>query len=114
LVDAVAGKKQQVGTVGCNTPKDDLVECYSQLVERLQERTGRDMTVDLHKQFIEFTERTLKSDVLDKDPRAPDLHAILATLADGQDVYELMGNIPDDKISEVLTWVMNVDIPEEG
>lgn len=69
--------------------------------------------MDLHKQFVEFTKRSLDSDVLDKDPKAPDLHAILATLADGQDVYELMGNIPDDKISEVLTWVMNVDIKEE-
>ena len=68
--------------------------------------------MDLHKQFIEFTERTLLSDALDKDPAAPDLHEILATWAEGEDIFELMANIPEEQIGEVLTWVMNVDVPE--
>ncbi len=68
--------------------------------------------MDLHKQFIEFTERTLQSDVLDRDAGAPDLHAILASWAEGEDIFELMANIPEDQIGEVLTWVMNVDVPE--
>ena len=70
--------------------------------------------MDLHKQFIEFTERTLLSDVLDRDPEAPDLHDILASWADGEDIFELMANIPEDQIGEVLTWVMNVDVPDGG
>lgn len=63
--------------------------------------------MDLHRQFLEFTETALR---VESDVDAPDLHTILATLAEGGDVYELMRRVPDDQISEVLTWVMNVDM----
>jgi hypothetical protein len=66
--------------------------------------------LDIHKEFLEFTERVLRSDQLDRDSQAPDLHQLLSCIADGDDVYELMENIPDERIGEVLTWVMNVDI----
>jgi len=68
------------------------------------------MKMDMHKQFLAFTQQVLSAG---EDPTAPDLHAILAGLAEGEDVYDLMAGIPDDQISRVLTWVMNVDLPDE-
>ncbi len=70
--------------------------------------------MDLHKQFLDFTEQALKSDILDRSSENPDLHSILEPLADGDDVYDLMGNIPDERIGEVLGWAMNVDMPVES
>ncbi len=65
--------------------------------------------MNLHQQFLAFTERALRSDT-SEDENAPDLHTILATLAEGGDVYELMRRVPEEKVAEVLTWVMNVDM----
>jgi len=67
---------------------------------------------DLHRQFLEFTERALTEKKAAPATHAPDLHEILACLAEGGDVYGLMSRVPDDQIKDVLTWVMNVDMPD--
>ena len=65
--------------------------------------------MNVHQSFVEFAQRAMSAK--DRDPNAPDVHHILARLADGEDIYELMRRIPDDKIGEVLAWLMNVDLP---
>lgn len=108
----MAEKRKTVSKTTCNTSQGELEKCYSALLEKLRgDGDGTAMT-EFQKQFLEFTERSLGSDVLDADPQAPDLHHILASLAEGEDVWDLMTNIPEDRIGEVLTWVMNVDVPE--
>lgn len=64
--------------------------------------------MDFHKQFMEFTATALRSDWLDRDTGLPDLHDILAPLADGDEIYEFMGAIPDDRIAEVLGFAMGL------
>lgn len=66
--------------------------------------------MSVHQSFVEFAQRAMSAEA-DGDPNAPDVHQILACLADGEDIYELMRRIPDDKIGEVLSWLMNVDLP---
>lgn len=66
--------------------------------------------MSFHKQVEELTEWMLRSEPLDHDRGCPDPHKILACVTGEDDVYELMANIPEDKIGEVLAWAMNVDI----
>lgn len=64
--------------------------------------------MDLHKQFLEFSATALRADWLDRDTDLPDLHAILAPLADGDEIYEFMGAIPDERIGEVLGFALSL------
>jgi len=66
--------------------------------------------MNVHQSFVEFAQRAILAGA-ENDPNAPDVHQILACLADGEDTYELMRRIPDHKIGEVLVWLMNVDLP---
>ena len=69
---------------------------------------------DLHQQFLEFTEQVLRDDRPEINAQSLDLHQILACLAEGGDIYQLMSRVPDDEIANVLTWVMNTDMPDLG
>ena len=69
---------------------------------------------DLHQQFLEFTEQALRDDRTESNAQSTDLHQILACLAEGGDIYALMSRVPDDEIANVLTWVMNTDMPDLG